>query len=178
MIEVSGLQIHEDEPITYKFASIDDFMQKMINKEIQTYKPIKMITVPANDKIIDKINQVIYYYYENIVKYVFEKNDYNLYSITVAMYAPEDYSNEALRRIVFNENEGENQSSYAKVKKIGDSDYLVRKIYYENFDQTKFEVRTIINDSYLLYVDFMSMNGNIDFNDSMIKDIEMENINI
>ena len=122
MIEVSGLQIHEDEPITYKFASIDDFMQKMINKEIQTYKPIKMITVPANDKIIDKINQVIYYYYENIVKYVFEKNDYNLYSITVAMYAPEDYSNEALRRIVFNENEGENQSSYAKVKKIGDSD--------------------------------------------------------
>lgn len=178
---VSGLQIYRDEPITYEFASVDEFKQKMINKDVKTYKPIEIITVPANSKITDKINQVIYFYYENTVEYIFDKNnDYHLYSISVTMYPPEEYSNQEVFNIMTRnefEQQTENLESYAKVKEIGNTKYHVTKIYSKKYNQTDLRVSTIINETYILNISFI-MDGNVDFNDSVIKDIIMESIKV
>lgn len=179
--DVSGFEIHRDEPVTYKFASVDEFKQKMINKEVKTYKPVTTISVPANDKLISKISQVVYYYYENVVEFLFNNNDFHIYSISVTMYPPEEYTNQQVVTIMTRdefEQQTENLETSVKTMEIGNSKYQVTKIYSKKDNHTDLRVSTIINETYILNIYYTILAGNVDFNASMIEDIVMENIKV
>jgi hypothetical protein len=169
------------EPVVYKFTSMDEFKEKIKNNSVKTYMPIEEITTPTNVNLLNELFEVDLFYYETSVVYLFGKNEYNINEISVDMYAPKEYSNEKVSDYYFGkefEEQSEDGVAYAKVVEYNNTKYFVSKAYFKKENQTKIIVSTIINERYLLTITFGFVDGDVDFDASILKELMMENINI